>query len=266
MTLNSYICKINGNKMFKKSVILHIVLLTLLCLVTVDVAAKNFVVVIDPGHGGDKPGAVYPARRPVVFEKQINFAVSKLLYNKLKAESNGITAILTRNKDVDVPFTTRANVANDINANLFMSIHCNSVKNPTTYGASVVVMNEKQMADLDVKYDEITRIERLENFDRSLKMSEYVIEELSQTAGRKILHSGFVQVPNRDLAVLRMTIPPSIIVELDFISNKETREFLTSEEGQEKLADALYNSIIKFRDYISKLDGVEFGNDSDKIE
>ena len=63
-----------------------------------------------------------------------------------------------------------------------------------------------------------------------------------------------------------MTIPPSIIVELDFISNKETREFLTSEEGQEKLADALYNSIIKFRDYISKLDGVEFGNDSDKIE
>lgn len=253
--------------MFKNRVILHIVLLTLLCLVTVDVTAKNFVVVIDPGHGGDKPGAVYPARRPVVFEKQINFAVSKLLYDKIKADKdNGITAILTRKKDVDVPFTTRAKTANDIDANLFMSIHCNSVKNTSTYGASVVVMNEKQMADLDVKYDEVARIERLENFDRSLKMSEYVIEELSQTAGRKILHSGYVQVPNRDLAVLRMTIPPSIIVELDFISNKETRDFLTSDEGQEKLAEALYNSIIKFKEYISKLDGVEYGNDSDVSE
>ncbi len=223
----------------------------LLCVVAITATARDFIVVIDPGHGGNDPGADYYG----VKEKNVNLAVAKLLNEKLKNEENGIKTVMTRDKDVFIKIGDRAKIANNINADLFISIHCNALADRSKgLGASVLVMNEKQMTNLGLKYDEETRIARLENFDRSLKMSDYVLDELVNTANRTLFLKGVIQ-NRRDLGVIRETISPSIIVELDFLSNKQSCEFLASKDGQELLATALYNSVIKFKNYIYALDG-----------
>ena len=225
----------------------------LICLSAFCLSARDFVVVVDAGHGGKDFGTNHYG----VVEKKVNLAVAKLLRDKIEKESTGIRVILTRDKDVFVELKDRAKISNDIDADLFLSIHCDAIGakrlRATTYGSTTQVMNIKQMMNLNSLSEE-ERIERLDAMERSIKMSDYVLEELETVAHRKIL--GTKQNP-RDLAVIRETKAPSLIVELDYITYRESGKYLNSEKGQKELATALFNAVVRYRDYVIRLDGIQ---------
>ena len=98
-------------------------------------------VVIDPGHGGKDPGAMGKTRK--TDEKHIVLAVSKLLGTKIQKAYPDVKVIYTRSSDVFVELKERANVAKRSNADLFISIHCNSNGNPKAYGASAHILGSR---------------------------------------------------------------------------------------------------------------------------
>lgn len=231
----------------------YYLLVTLIVLCTFSLSSQDFIVVVDAGHGGKDFGTNHYG----VVEKKVNLAVAKLLKDKIVNESSGISVVLTRDKDVFVELRDRAKISNDIDADLFLSIHCDAIGakklRATTYGSTTQVMNIKQMKNLNFLSEE-DRLERLDAMEKSIKMSDYVLEELETVAHRKIL--GTKQNP-RDLAVIRETKAPSLIVELDYITYRESGKYLNSEKGQEELATALFNAVVRYRDYLVQLEGME---------
>ena len=215
-------------------------------------------VVIDAGHGGREPGAV----GKVAKEKDITLAVAKKTGEKIKKNYPDVNVIYTRTTDVFVDLKDRANIANRNNADVFISIHCNSVaKSPKTCGAETYVMGEhKNTANLDVAKRENASILNEDNaqenyggFDpnsteayiafsfiqsefkqHSLELAELVQNELvgvSKRHNRGVQQAGFM--------VLYKTAMPSILIELDFISNPTEEQYMLSKEGQDSFANAI---------------------------
>ena len=165
----------------------YYLLVTLIVLCTFSLSSQDFIVVVDAGHGGKDFGTNHYG----VVEKKVNLAVAKLLKDKIVNESSGIRVVLTRDKDVFVELRDRAKISNDIDADLFLSIHCDAIgaKNlrATTYGSTTQVMNIKQMKNLNFLSEE-DRLERLDAMEKSIKMSDYVLEELENVAHRNRKH------------------------------------------------------------------------------
>ena len=228
---------------------IKLLLFLLLACLSVSSAAKDFVVIIDAGHGGFQGGAIYNK----VKEKTVNLEVSKLVRDKLKNEHKDVKVVMTREKDVFIELKDRAALSNRIKPDLFISIHCNAIagkaKQKKIYGAYAVVMNASQMQNLD-KYTDKQRLQRLESFELSLKAGNYILDELEAIAGRK--RGGFHQ-SLRDLALLREVWAPSVIVELDYLSYPEANKFLASKDGKEKCAKAVCEGIIKYKEYLEKI-------------
>ena len=231
---------------------------------------KEFVVMIDPGHGGKDAGAL--GRR--TNEKTVNLAVAKKLQKLINSRMKDAKAEMTRNGDYFVTLKERPNIANRKNADIFVSIHANSIdrKSPmhsTINGASVytlglkksdtnlsVAMRENAVMKLESDYstsyegfdpssaESYIAFEMMQhsNMDQSIDLAEAVQNELVRTAGRK--NNGVRQAP---FWVLVGTSMPAILVELDYICNPRMEKFMASEAGQEKLARAIYNGIERFR-------------------
>ncbi|MBD5260861.1 MAG: N-acetylmuramoyl-L-alanine amidase [Bacteroides sp.] len=227
-------------------------------------------VVLDPGHGGKDFGAVENGAK----EKDINLAVAKKLRDLIEKElSDDVDVVMTRTSDVYLTLQQRADVANNADGDLFMSIHVNSVdkKNPkrkSTQGSSVyvlglhrdqdnmkVAMRENAVIELESDYKE-----KYSGFDPS-KDESYIIFEMAQkrNLGESIRIAGDAQnelVKNAGRAnrgvrqagfwVLWATSMPAVLVELDFICNPDAVKFMTSSQGEDKLAASLFNSIKKF--------------------
>lgn len=245
-------------------------LLILLLLLPVSVAAKDFVVVIDPGHGGKDAGALGQRTN----EKTVNLGVAKRLRELINANMKDATVVMTRDNDRFVTLQGRADLANHKHADIFISIHANSVdrKSPMftkINGASVytlglkrsdtnlsVAMRENAVMKLEPDYTTIYQgfdpssaesyiaFEMMQhsNLDQSIELAEAVQNQLVRTAGRK--NNGVRQAP---FWVLVRTSMPAILVELDFICNPAMEKFMASERGQKKLAQAIYNGIAKYR-------------------
>lgn len=239
---------------------------------------RQFTVVLDAGHGGHDHGAIDNGAR----EKDINLGVTKKLASLLKKKMKNVNVILTRDDDTFISLQERANIANRNKADLFVSIHTNSVDkaNPnraTVSGASVYALGpQKDANNLQVAQRENAVIELEDNYHQkysgfdpskdesyiifemaqkktlgqSLKFADKAQKELIKTAGRKdrgVKQAGFW--------VLWATSMPSVLVELDFICNPDEAKFLNSNDGQELLATALYNAIDSY------LTGKETRND-----
>ncbi|MCM1347879.1 MAG: N-acetylmuramoyl-L-alanine amidase [Firmicutes bacterium] len=245
----------------------------LLCGMALGVAAKNnadaFTVVIDAGHGGHDIGA--PGT--ITNEKSINLAVARKLGSFLEKEK-GIRVVYTRNTDKFVTLQGRADIANAEHGNLFVSIHTNSVdtkaKNRSTVrGAAVytlgldktadnlaVAMRENSVMKLENDYTTtyqgfdptsaesyiIFEMSQNKHLDQSVRAAKAVAANLASTAGRK--NNGVRQA---NFWVLLKTAMPSMLVELDFICNPTEERFMASEAGQAKLAKAIYNGIMEYR-------------------
>ncbi len=237
-------------------------------------AGKDFVVVIDAGHGGHDAGA--PGA--VTNEKTVNLAVANLLGARLKKEP-GIKVVFTRTDDRFVTLQGRANMANKADGDLFISIHTNSVdaksKNRTTVRGSAVytlgldrtddnlavAMRENSVMKLENDYSTtyegfdpnsaesyiIFELSQNKHMQQSVTAAQAVAKELAATAGRK--NNGVRQA---NFWVLLKTAMPSMLVELDFICNPTEEKFLASRSGQDKLAKAIYNGVMDYYNRVNK--------------
>lgn len=231
---------------------------------------KNFTVVIDPGHGGDKPGAYGRKSK----EKDIVLEVSKKLKKKLEEEL-GINVILTRSTDVDVPFRTRSEIANKNQADLFLSIHANSAnttrrKNPHVVGTETLVLGFHRMSEQDVAIRENADMLLEENYEENnadlvgfdpKDPSSYIIFKVMkrQYRDRSIRFASLIQneyvasnrvnrgVKEQGLAVLARASMPAVLTEIGFISSPTEEDYMLSEEGQNEIVKNLFNAIKKYK-------------------
>ncbi len=231
--------------------------------------SDEFVLVIDPGHGGKDFGAIDNN----VKEKDINLGVAKKLADKVKKRLKNVKVVMTRDNDTFISLQERADIANKNKGNLFLSIHTNSVdkSNPnrkSVSGASVyalglhkdqsnlqVARRENSVIELEKNYEEkysgfdpnkdesyiIFEMAQKKNLGQSLKFADYAQKHLVKDAARRdrgVKQAGFW--------VLWASAMPAVLVELDFICNPNSAIYMGSETGQDKLAEALCNAIEQF--------------------
>ena len=222
-------------------------------------------IVIDAGHGGKDPGAL----GKVCKEKDINLSVALKLGAYIEENMPSVKVVYTRKKDVFVELNERAAIANRNDADVFISIHCNSAANASVHGAETFVMGEsKNEANLNVAKAENAAIllednasEAYDNFDPN-STEAYILFSLSQSLYQnqslqladKVQQQLVTKVSRHDrgvqqagFLVLWKTPMPSILVELGFISNANEAKFLNSERGQTQMALALYRAFEQYR-------------------
>jgi N-acetylmuramoyl-L-alanine amidase len=228
--------------------------------------SDRFILVIDPGHGGKDAGAVGKKGK----EKNINLAVSKLLTQLVAEAHPDVKIIATREKDVFIGLDERANIANKANANLFISIHANSIGGKSkvrgaevyTFGLSRTGENlEAAKRENSVILLEDDYQQKYEGFDPHSAES-YIIFEFMQNkyVEQSIDFASLVQIElvgtaKRDdrgvrqagFLVLRKSTMPRILIELDFISNPSAEDFMLSLAGQKTMARAICNAFTAYK-------------------
>lgn len=175
-------------------------------------------IVLDPGHGGSDPGAVAGK----VLEKDLNLQVSKILKEML--EEKGLKVYMTRSEDVYVGLYTRADIANNLKADLFVSIHHNAATNTSAAGLMTL-------------YYPTTNDQKM----NGQKLAEIIQKNLVKTLKTK--DWGIIARPN--LVVTRETKMPSVIAELGFMTNKAELERLVTYQFQKQAAQALCDGILE---------------------
>lgn len=223
--------------------------------------ARLVTVVLDPGHGGEDPGAIgHGGSR----EKDVTLAIARRLKAKIDSQPN-MRALLTRDGDFFIPLGQRVAKARRVNADLFVSIHADAFVKPTARGSSVFVLsengasssaarwlaNKENAADLiggvnlGVKDPNLARtlldLSQTATQNDSLKLARAVLGEIG---GVNTLHKG--QVEQAGFAVLKAPDIPSILVETAFISNPEEEARLTDDGYQDKMADALLSGMRRY--------------------
>lgn len=226
---------------------------------------RLIIVALDPGHGGEDPGAIGPGGTR---EKDIVLKVAHLLRDRINAASvNGspMRAFLTRDADFFVPLHVRVQKARSVQADLFVSIHADAFTVPTARGASVFALSDKgasssaarwlankeNSADLIGGVNVQTRDRHVQRvlldmsttaqINDSLKLGSALLGEIGYV-GR--LHKP--RVEQAGFAVLKAPDIPSVLVETAFISNPEEEAKLRSSAYQEQLADALMRGISRY--------------------
>jgi N-acetylmuramoyl-L-alanine amidase len=222
---------------------------------------RPIVVAIDPGHGGEDPGAI---GRRGTYEKTVTLAIAKKLKTSLDDEP-GMRAMLTRDDDYFVPLDVRVQKARRVQADLFISIHADAFTTPSARGSSVFALSEhgatsaaaRWLAQHENDADLIGGI----NIDARDPMLARTLLDLSQTAqisdslrvGRSVLegigavnalHKGSVE--QAGFAVLKAPDIPSILVETAFISNPEEEQKLKDDRHQRKLADSIRSGVRRY--------------------
>jgi len=228
---------------------------------------KFDVVVIDPGHGGKDPGAIGRSYRTK--EKVITLKIAKILARMLR-EKLGLKVILTRKDDSFVPLRRRAEIANQNKADLFVSIHCNSNRSRRVRGFEVYFLGHAktdharavaQMENSSIRFEANGGDKKtLEDLgfilwdlaqNAYLEESSYLAELVTYAMGEKL------NIPNRGanqniFYVLVGAFMPSILVETAFLSNRQEERFLRSRSGQQKIAEALFDGILRYKQHFEK--------------
>jgi N-acetylmuramoyl-L-alanine amidase len=221
-------------------------------------------VVLDPGHGGEDPGAV---GRGGSYEKNVTLEVAKRLKEKIEAQPN-LRVVLTRDADFFVPLHYRVLKARRVQADLFVSIHADAFIKPTARGSSVFALSEggassvaaKWLAQRENAADTIGGINvdtkdpmlaktlldlsQTATINDSLKLGKSVLKELGQV---NTLHKSSVE--QAGFAVLKAPDIPSILVETAFISNPEEERRLNDDAYQDRIAEAIMRGV---QGYLSK--------------
>ena len=222
---------------------------------------RRITVAIDPGHGGEDPGAI---GRRGTYEKHVTLAIGKKLKRLIDSEP-GMRAMLTRDDDYFVPLAARVQKARRIEADLFVSIHADAFREPRARGSSVFALSEsgatstaaKWLAQRENAADLIGGV-NLDNRDPTLART---LLDLSQTAqindslkvGRQVLQGIATQntlhkasVEQAGFAVLKAPDIPSILVETAFISNPDEELKLRSDLHQQQFAASIVGGIKRY--------------------
>ena len=271
----------------RKYIIVSVVLTfitTLTCLYPVHAQEGKFVVVLDAGHGGGDHGNLGNGYK----EKDIALNVT-LEVGKALEQNKDIKVIYTRKKDVFVELHKRADIANKADADLFVSIHCNSVANPKPFGTETWVLGEKNTTrnfevakrENEVIFLEDNYEEHYEGFDPSspestiaIGIEQEVYIEQSIILARKI-EDNFKNKAKRksrglkqaSLLVIRNTYMPSVLIEVGFLTNKNEGAYLNTKSGQSKMATAIKDAILSYKNEIDQNVGNQItGVDNDISE
>jgi len=220
-------------------------------------------IVIDPGHGGEDPGAY---GKNGTKEKDVNLQVSKILKKLIEKELK-IKVILTREKDTFLSLNERSRIANREKADIFLSIHCNASKNPLASGPEVYFLSE-------AKTDWERAVEALENASLKFEMSEKeaktlldaILSDLAQTEFLKesqklaeFLQKKLVSDENFDRGVkqagfyvLLGAYMPSALIEIGFITNPEEEKKLKDKNYIEKICKKILEGLKEFINWYEK--------------
>ena len=227
---------------------------------------KNFVVVIDPGHGGKDPGAVGKKSK----EKDINLNVALALGDMIVKNVSDAKVVYTRKKDVFVSLEGRARIANEAKADLFISIHTNALpkgriaRGTETYTLGMaladanfeVAKRENSVILVEDDYQEryagfnpkssesYIMFEFMQDkfMEQSVSLAKGIQHQFKNTARRvdKGVHqAGFL--------VLKATSMPSVLVELGFISTPDEETYMNSKNGVNALAKSIYNAFVEYK-------------------
>ena len=227
----------------------------------IKVTRKARVVVIDPGHGGDAPGAV---GKRGTFEKNVVLAIAKKLRDILNGKE-GYRAFLTRDGDYYVSFKKRLMIAREYGADLFVSIHADAARNRKAGGSSVyclstgaasseaakILAQNENLADVvggvpnvegnDISDPIILDMFQTHTLNQSRIFGGVLLRELGATNRLK-----FMTVQEAPFRVLKLPEVPSILVETAFISNAKEEKLLRSDRFQRRIAEGVARSVIEF--------------------
>jgi N-acetylmuramoyl-L-alanine amidase len=222
---------------------------------------RLLVIAIDPGHGGEDPGAIGPTG---LREKDVVLAIAKQLRDRLNAKP-GVRVLMTRESDFFVPLGERVRKAERVQADLFVSIHADAFFTPEARGASVFALSEngassaaaRWMAQRENAADSVggvnVKVKDKEVMRAMLDMSTTAQIKDSMRLGGEVLsrigavgklHRG--QVEQASFAVLKAPDIPSILVETAFISNPEEENKLRDEDYRHKIVEALFAGIDRY--------------------
>ena len=233
----------------------------------------NFILVIDPGHGGKDPGAVNGKNQ----EKSINLNVALKMGKLIEENCKNVKVIYTRKTDVFVELYKRADIANKAGADMFISVHTNSAKSKTANGAETYLLGVEEnrtSANLNAALQENKAIllendyeAHYEGYDpnspesmiifefmqneyqkESLKMAQFTQNQMISSAKRPdrgVHQAGYL--------VLWKSTMPSILIELGFISNDAECKYLVSQKGVDEMSQSLYKAFCEYLDYHNKL-------------
>jgi N-acetylmuramoyl-L-alanine amidase len=229
-------------------------------------------IVIDPGHGGHDTGTIGPHG---LEEKDLVLDVSKRLGKLLEARL-GAEVIYTRKDDTFIPLETRTSIANQEEADLFVSVHANSSRDPDARGVETYYLNFTSSSEaLDVAARENAAsdksIHELQDLVKKIALKEK-IEESQEFASdvQQSLHSGLSTrnpglrnrgVKKAPFIVLIGANMPSILAEISFVSNPGDEHRLRTPEYRQRIAESLYHGISK---YVSGLSGIKVASKMDK--
>ena len=240
---------------------------------------SEFTVVIDAGHGGKDPGNTGNG----FIEKDIALKISTNLGMLL--EKRGVNVIYTRKKDVFIGLFERANIANQSDAQLFISIHCDAFRTSQPYGAGTFVLglhaNERNFEiakkensvifyedDYENTYDGFDPNNPESVIGLTLMQEEYLDQSIIAASYIQNSFVNSLKRKNRDVkqagfAVLRYTYMPSVLVETGFLTNKNEGLYLNSSKGQTEIANAISLAVLKYRDdFFKNLSTSSISNES----
>ena len=233
-----------------------------------DSSVKLRTVVIDAGHGGHDPGTISPDKK--IKESTINLDIALMLGKKIDEAFPDVKVLYTRQKDVFIPLAQRAEIANRNNADLFISIHVNSVPKKTNVrGVETFVMGtDKSASNMEVckRENSVILLEEdysttyqgfdpsnaesyiffnlMQNasFEQSIEMASLVQKQLKK--GPITVDRGIKQAP---ILVLWKTTMPAVLVEVGFLSNPSDRKILASKSERNKIADNIFKAFSAFK-------------------
>ena len=222
---------------------------------------RDVVVVIDAGHGGEDPGA---SGRRGIREKDVVLAIARRLASELERQP-GVRPVLTRDGDYFVDLNRRREIAREVQADLFVSVHADAYRDPRASGATVYVLSDKGASDevarrLAARENASDLIGGVSLADKDpvlrqvlLDLSQNAAISASTTAGERLIDRlGTVttmrkrQVQRAQFLVLKSPDVPSVLIETAYISNPSQEAALDDSNYQAQLARALYAGILDF--------------------
>ena len=258
-----------------KHVVLGIALVSVFITAAFTPIKPNMIVVIDAGHGGKDPGNLGTGRYSVT-EKNITLDVANKLAAYIEESMPDVKVILTRKGDSFPKLSTRVKIANEAEANLFISIHCDAFTKPNAIGCGTYVMGmHKTEESLRVAMQENASIFKEDDYeinyagfdpndpdtyialalrqnvylDNSLHLGSLIQKQFREKVGRKdrgVRQAGYY--------VISYTSMPSVLVELGFLTNPVEEDFLISEEGKTYMASALFRAFREYKNFHSPAD------------
>jgi N-acetylmuramoyl-L-alanine amidase len=227
-------------------------------------------VVIDPGHGGKDPGAVGKKSK----EKDIVLSIALKTGKYIEENLKDVEVIYTRKTDEFVELFRRAEIANESNADLFISIHCNASRSPSPFGAETFVMGLHRSQDnLEVAKKENAAILLEEDYEVTYggfdpnSAEAHIVFSLYQNAYleqslefSRLVQNQFRERVNRNdrgvkqagFLVLYKIAMPGVLIETGFLSNLKEEQFLMSEQGQTYIASAIFRAFREYKENVEK--------------